>query len=282
MHVDLLIFQAVNGWCGTSALDLPIVLANRLAVLKGGITMAVFWWFWQSGDSVGHRQEIRRIIITTIVGTFLAIVVARAMTVMLPFRARPLYTSGIGYHAPSIPIDLHAENWSSFPSDHAAMWFALTFGVWRLSRPVGIIAAIYSTLWICLIRLYLGIHYPSDLLGGALTGLASGWVATRLPLSRPITHLLGWEATAPTWFYAGAFLVTYETADIFDDVRKVMHGLHMVHAFNPTLIVIGGGTVLLLTGLALLGAVARREAHVNRTGARADLHPEPARMKGEV
>ena len=58
----------------------------------------------------------------------------------------------------------------SFPSAHSATSFA---GAWRYSRmglPAGPLYAFAGAL--ALSRLYLGVHYPSDILAGALLGSA--------------------------------------------------------------------------------------------------------------
>lgn len=67
----------------------------------------------------------------------------------------------------------------SFPSNHAANMFCLAFftGVFfpRLRIPLILMAGItaYS-------RVYCGVHYPSDVLGGALMGSLLGWGLARL------------------------------------------------------------------------------------------------------
>lgn len=66
----------------------------------------------------------------------------------------------------------------SFPSGHAATSFAcattLAFAVPRLAVPLYLLAAA-----IAYSRVYVGVHYPLDVLGGAVLGLA---VATALRL----------------------------------------------------------------------------------------------------
>jgi undecaprenyl-diphosphatase len=73
---------------------------------------------------------------------------------------------------------------SSFPSGHAmsatVVYGTVAYLVMRLqkhhwSRMLTLGAAIILILLICLTRLYLGVHYPSDVIGGIIVGLA--WAA---------------------------------------------------------------------------------------------------------
>lgn len=256
MNLDLFLLHIVNGWCGSPVLDQMALFTDRINLLKGGLTVAVFWWFWYAGDE-RTRFERRQIIVVAFLATFAAIFLSRAMAATLPFRLRPMYTPGIGYHAPSIHLRMDMETWSSFPSDHAAMWFALSYGVWRLSRRFGWVAYAYSVIWICLPRLYLGIHYPSDLLVGALVGLGCGWGAFRLPLRRSAKLCLLIERRYPQWFYPVAFLVAFEIADMFNDVRKVLHGLRLLHAHHNEVLLAAGAVIALGigAGAALIGRI---------------------------
>jgi undecaprenyl-diphosphatase len=68
-----------------------------------------------------------------------------------------------------------APNFPSFPSGHAAAAFATAsvLGLAFRRRGVGPGAMAVAGL-ICLSRLYLGLHYPTDILGGALIGASVG------------------------------------------------------------------------------------------------------------
>lgn len=63
----------------------------------------------------------------------------------------------------------------SFPSNHAlnnfaaATFFAMLFPKYKIILFVAAILVAFS-------RVYLGLHYPSDLLGGALIGIAFGYI----------------------------------------------------------------------------------------------------------
>lgn len=61
----------------------------------------------------------------------------------------------------------------AFPSGHAATAFAGAYGLTRLVRRCrGWIWAL--AILITVSRVYVGVHYPSDVLGGAIVGLACG------------------------------------------------------------------------------------------------------------
>jgi undecaprenyl-diphosphatase len=246
--LDLWIFHTINGWSGFWLLDWIAAFADRSELLKAGVLVAAFWWFWFSPVS---RPDVRRIVISALLGTIVALFVARGLASILPFRVRPIFTTGIGYQLPTLPMSgyFSMEDWSSFPSDHGAMWFALVYGLWRLSRPVGIAAAVYSIVWICVVRVYLGLHYPSDLLAGALIGLTCGYLTPRMGGDRIARYVLTYEESHPQAFYAVAFLATFEIAEIFDDVRVFMHGsLYALRA-------IGFRSAHLMGALAVSGTV---------------------------
>lgn len=67
----------------------------------------------------------------------------------------------------------------SFPSDHAAAAFAIAFAVLAFSRAAGLGFLAGATL-IGLSRIALGLHYPSDVLAGAVVGWASATVVVHL------------------------------------------------------------------------------------------------------
>lgn len=68
---------------------------------------------------------------------------------------------------------------SSFPSGHAAFFFALALIVFSINRQWGwwyfILAALNG-----LSRIFVGVHWPFDILGGALVGIISGQLTIAL------------------------------------------------------------------------------------------------------
>ena len=86
----------------------------------------------------------------------------------------------------------HAAS-SSFPSGHAmsatVVYGTVAYLLARLqkhawSRTITLLLAVIMIVLICLTRLYLGVHYPSDVLGGIIIGLAwSGFCMATLEAS---------------------------------------------------------------------------------------------------
>lgn len=69
---------------------------------------------------------------------------------------------------------------SSFPSGHTCASFAAALIYIRmLPRQVGITAVVLASL-IAFSRLYLGVHYPSDVLGGFAVACVVSWVVYKL------------------------------------------------------------------------------------------------------
>ncbi|GEM_PF-2720811 len=67
----------------------------------------------------------------------------------------------------------------SFPSSHTAIASALALMIFHLMNgPLALLAffeAVVATMLIGASRVYAGVHYPSDILAGALLGLFLGW-----------------------------------------------------------------------------------------------------------
>src|SRR6185437_3212186 len=104
--LDLSLFHMVNQWCGNWALDRIVVYEESNHLFKGGIILAAFWWFWFAAS--GPRQDAaRRQVVATLIGVFVTLVLARAIAAAVPMRLRPMYMPNIGYHAPSLEMDMN-------------------------------------------------------------------------------------------------------------------------------------------------------------------------------
>mgnify|MGYP001651876490 CR=1 FL=1 len=71
-----------------------------------------------------------------------------------------------------LPLVARPHGWS-FPSGHTASGFAAAFALWFQNRRLGVPALVLAA-FIGFTRLYLYVHFPTDILGGIALGLAAG------------------------------------------------------------------------------------------------------------
>lgn len=171
MNPDVALFHLLNDFVGTfPPLDLLArALVNDFAVPTVVALAGV--WLWYAGDGPEERQRNQRALIS--IG--IAVLVANALIKDLSyiyFRPRPFATETVNllFYRPSV---------SSFPSVPIAFAFCFAAGAWYAHRRLGIALAVLGSLY-GLTRVYAGVHYPSDILGGALIGWAILYGVKRL------------------------------------------------------------------------------------------------------
>ena len=94
-------------------------------------------------------------------------------------RIRPFAVNTVVELLTAPPLD------ASFPSGHTAVSFAAVFALKGAGSPLWKPASAVAVV-IAFSRLYLYVHWPSDVLGGALLGAFLGWAAGEIMKKRSI------------------------------------------------------------------------------------------------
>ncbi len=201
-------------------IDHLIVQITRLDLLKGGILVPLLWWCWFSESKNG--TDNKRIIIVGVLATLTGLFLTRLLASTLPIRIRPMHELTLPFEMPYKMYKEALRGWSSFPSDHAALFFGLSTTIFLTHRSVGLFAFAYTLIMIMIPRLITGLHYPSDLLGGALLGSGFVCLAMSKRICAPIsTYPLRLHATRPEWFYPLMFFISYQIITLFNDLRTI-------------------------------------------------------------
>lgn len=79
----------------------------------------------------------------------------------------------------------------SFPSNAAAVLFGLALGMWFTNRKAGVVLFVLACLW-SFARVYCGVHYPLDIVGGAAIGFVVSYIVYKglWPVAEPVLALM--------------------------------------------------------------------------------------------
>lgn len=273
-NLDLSVYNFLNGFAGNWLADHLANFEENNNLAKGGLFfgMYVYLWFRIGPD----KEERRKAILAILTGTLLALVVTRTIADFTPFRVRPMFDLNLAHRAYSLETHPNLVDWSSFPSDTAAYFFALAFGLACLFRRYSVPILLYAAGWICLPRLYLGEHYLSDIVVGAAVGIAvvKASLKSRWLEQNVASRILLFMEAKPHFFHAAAFLVFFEMAVVFSDVRFAAKQL--IHALR------GGHSHELLVAFGVLGVVLIAMLLVSRFLRKLPARSQPLPPSGQT
>jgi undecaprenyl-diphosphatase len=162
--LDVSLFYLLNDFAGQSGFADSVIVfcASYLAYIVGALFVVFLYVTRRS-----WRQKVE-IFSVALAGMILA---RGAITeIIRHFYHRPRPFSVLPVHK------LLDDSAWSFPSGHATFFFALATAVYLYDRRWGTWFFLLSML-ITLARVAAGVHYPSDILGGAIIGVFSGYFA---------------------------------------------------------------------------------------------------------
>ncbi|MFS4438808.1 phosphatase PAP2 family protein [Paracoccaceae bacterium GXU_MW_L88] len=214
-ELDIQASLLVNDAAGHNRiLDLLVGGLSGNDMFKGVVAMMLFWGLWSAArDKTG---ETRAGLLALAISASISVILGRVLALILPFRLRPVHADHEGFNTPYGMPETVLEGWSSLPSDHAALFYALAFGFLMIDRRAGIAALLYAVIVITLPRIYIGFHYWSDMIAGGLIGAFSAFVI--LPWLRDLIlrhDVLRVERHHPALFYPVMFFVTYQMASLY-------------------------------------------------------------------
>jgi undecaprenyl-diphosphatase len=152
--LDYDLFRAINGLAGRSQIvDAIMVGGAKFLPVVFALGLVGLWLTW--------RPTNQRAAFLAGISALVALGIGQLIGMVFP-RPRP-YLS----HQVQLLISRTVD--TSFPSDHATLGFAVAVLVWRYNRRAGT-ALLLLAFVLALARVFVGAHYPSDVLGGAMLG----------------------------------------------------------------------------------------------------------------
>ncbi len=117
--------------------------------------------YWRARRSANPKRTVDRVAWTA-AGTLLALGLNQIVSHIVG-RIRPYYA------LKGVEVLVPKANDFTFPSDHATVAGAMIVGLLLSDLPTGIVAAVLG-LFLAFDRVYVGAHYPGDVVGGLIFG----------------------------------------------------------------------------------------------------------------
>ena len=178
MSLDIKLFRLINGAAKLNKwLDyFGIFCAVYLIFFMGAGALAFFFYMPKEGENVSwlKEQHSRLKYLFVLIGGSAA---SYLVSILIGFgtgRLRP-FANSLEVH------QLVSASFShkSFPSSHATVAFAIAMSVFLFNRTWGIplLAAAFLVSWG---RVFVGVHYPSDVVAGAILGILGSYIIYKL------------------------------------------------------------------------------------------------------
>jgi undecaprenyl-diphosphatase len=163
-QIDTEVFLWINGWVGTSLIfDRVIqwIVSDYLIPVIFSVVLLGLWFGW---TDQAMRERHQRGVMLAGIGVGVANIMI-AISNVFYFRHRP-------FDLIDVNLLFYAPTDSSFPANPIAITVAMATGVWMANRRIGTLMYIGAFVY-GFSRVYSGVFYPMDVLGGALTGISA-------------------------------------------------------------------------------------------------------------
>ena len=183
---------------------------------------------WFSSDSRTRRSRMLVGLLATCVATVLSV----WMQHHLVTHIRPILDPTLRLQGIRPEWTMGWDRLDSFPSDVSSLFFSLATVIFLEHRIVGGFAFLWSFVTIGITRVVMGFHYPSDIAGGLLLGVACVYLfSTIRPLRVFFEHLLlRWEPRIYV-VHALLFLFLADAYWAFGGLQEFYRGFGMIGAY---------------------------------------------------
>ncbi len=185
---------------GTTDTLLDFLTSNHL--VSTWIFAAVFYLYWRIAD---ERTTWRRWRLTQIVIAFaIAVVIS---LVIRPFVSWPAPAVNPGFRGLYPNYFWGNGSYDSFPSHATLAYFMVAAGIWPLNRRLSLALTVWVLAFISFARIYVGGHYPIDVLASLVLGVAvllvvCRWNPSQSSLQWLVSPRNGWrELVLILWLF---------------------------------------------------------------------------------
>jgi len=185
--MDMSLFQLINNLAGKVLwMDELMLFSAKYLPFLFALILVVLYLSW--------KPDRQRGALLAGLSMLAALGIAHAIAFLYP-RPRP-------YLVHDVHLLIMRSSDPSFPSDHAVFSFAFATMIWRYNKKAGIVLIGVAAL-VGFSRVYVGTHYPTDVIGGAILGTGINLIIVKIANQDRVKNLLdGFFKSLQKWHVA--------------------------------------------------------------------------------
>lgn len=170
--LNIWLFLAVHSLVGWYKLVdyIGIFFADYVQYVIAGVFLVLFF-------RKINRQQNRTMVVIATSAALLARFIVKPLILLFVAEPRPF----VYLHITPLISAAAGEEFQSFPSGHALFFFALAMAVFCFHKKYGIYFFVTAII-MGIARVYTGVHWPLDIVFGAVLGTGVGWLVYHLYL----------------------------------------------------------------------------------------------------
>ena len=166
-QIDEEVFLWINGWVGTSPLFdrvVQLLVSDYLIPVVFSVVLLGLWFGW--ADQAMRERHQRGVMLAGI-----AVGIASALVKI----SNVFYDRPRPFESLDVVLLFYPPTDSSFPANPVAVAIAMATGAWMANKRIGTVMYIGAFVY-GFSRVYAGVFYPMDVLGGALIGVSATYL----------------------------------------------------------------------------------------------------------
>lgn len=191
------------------------------------IFAAAFYLYWGREDegTPQRRSGLLEIVLACIVAAFVTLL-------LRPWLGAPSPARNPDFQGLFPPYLWGRGTANTFPSHATLIYFLVAAGLWPYSRRWSVALGVWVVLGISIPRMYMGGHYPTDVLGSIVLAFAFLWIARRLGATDFCARVFARVSAGGPWVELLLFFWLFELAEGFraslEIARMVTHAISRV------------------------------------------------------
>jgi len=220
--LDLKIIQSLAPLQTNPILVDAIDKLSQNALVNGFVFVVPLFLIWNSAEP-GRRWLAQRLIVAIVLATACGILASLLLQQFFRWPPPSSHPALTGIYS---PVFRDNQNPNSFPSDSAILFSTVAFGLAAWNRDIGLGLLAWLLIFVAPVKIFVGGHYPSDILAGLVIGFLSVRLSNYLVKRFQAIESLAASRSLP--FRVGLFLWLFEIGNEFRDLTELLNGLHHI------------------------------------------------------